>query len=73
MAEISVVDPDPDPMDLHHFGSLDPHQMKLRIRIKLISWIRNRIRINLQMPSQNLWNNEPILALFQRFDPLFRS
>ncbi len=55
----SVVDPDP-----HHFGNLDPHRdphqhkikirirLRIPIRIKVISWIRNRIRINLQMTSQ---------------------
>jgi hypothetical protein len=53
----SLVDPDP-----HLFGNLDPHphQIKLlvRIGIKVISWIRKliRIRINLQMTSQNVWN-----------------
>ncbi len=36
---ISVVDP-------------DPHRIKIRIRIVGISWIRNWIRINLQMTSQ---------------------
>jgi hypothetical protein len=49
----SVVDPDPH-----------PHQIKIRIRIriwiriKVISWIQNRIRfrINFQMTSQNVWN-----------------
>jgi hypothetical protein len=45
-------------MDPHHFGNLDsnPHQMKfrIRIRIKVISWIQ--IRIILQMTSQNVWN-----------------
>jgi hypothetical protein len=50
-------------MDPHHFGNLDPysdphpHQLKIRkrFRIKVISWIRNRIRIriNSQMTSQN--------------------
>jgi hypothetical protein len=52
--ESSVVDPDP-----RHLGNLDPHphQIKIRMRIKVISWIRNqfRIRINLQMTSQNVW------------------
>jgi hypothetical protein len=63
----SVVDPDshtyrdphPDP---HHFGNLDPHadphphQKKIRIQIgiKVLSWIRNRMRINLQVISQNV-------------------
>jgi hypothetical protein len=54
VAQNQFVDPDP-----HHFGNLDPHpdpdahphQIKIRIliRIKVISWIRNwiRIRINL--------------------------
>jgi hypothetical protein len=34
----------------------------IRIRIKVISWVMNRIliRINLQMTSQNVWN----LSLF---------
>jgi hypothetical protein len=51
-------------MDPHNFGNLephpDPHQIKIqtriciRIRIKVISWIR--IRIILQMTSQNVWN-----------------
>jgi hypothetical protein len=64
----SVLDPEqhPDP-DPHHFGNLDqhpdphPHQIKIRIRIripiKVISWIRNRIRmrINLSISSQNVW------------------
>jgi hypothetical protein len=61
-----VVDLDP-----HHFGNLDPHphQIKIRTRvriqihIKVISGIRNLIRINLQMTSQNVtvWNlYEPI-------------
>ncbi len=51
-------------MDPHHVSNLDPHpdqhlqQIKIRIqiRVKVISWIRNRIRINLQMTSQNVWN-----------------
>ncbi len=30
-------------MDPHHFGNLDPHQIKLRICIKVISWIRIHI------------------------------
>ncbi len=55
-SEGSIVDPDP-----HHFGNPDPYPQKNRIpriRIKLISWIRNRIRIriNLQITSQNVWN-----------------
>jgi hypothetical protein len=56
----SVVDPDP-----HHFGNFDPysHQIKIRIRIKVVSWIRNRIRINLQMTSQNVWN----MSRFEHF------
>jgi hypothetical protein len=74
--ESSVVDP-------HHFGNLDthpdpiphphpdpiPHQIQIRIRIciKVISWIRNRIRIrsiNLQMTGQKLWNSEPYFGTF---------
>jgi hypothetical protein len=55
----SVEDPHPDP---HNFDDLDPdphpHPMKMPIRIKMISWIRNRIGIliDLQMISQNVWN-----------------
>jgi hypothetical protein len=43
-------------MDPHHFGDLDQHKIKIwiRIRIKVISWIR--IRVSLQMTSQNVWN-----------------
>jgi hypothetical protein len=69
-ASDSVVDP-------HHFCNLDPHpdphqhQLKIkirilsRIRIKVIGWIRNRIRIhiNLQMTSQNVWN----MSLYEHF------
>jgi hypothetical protein len=57
-------------LDLHHFGhfgNLDPqlHQIKIRIRIRIevISWILNRIRINLQTKSQNVWN----MSLFSTF------
>jgi hypothetical protein len=56
---VSVVDPDPHPdPNPHNFGNLDPYpyQIKIPIRIKLISWIRNRIRFNLQMTCQNVWN-----------------
>jgi hypothetical protein len=64
----SVVDPDP-----HHFGNLDPHphQIKIRIRIhiKVTSWIRNRIRINLQMTSQNVWIMSLFYHFFQGFEP----
>jgi hypothetical protein len=53
----SVEDPHPDP---HNFDGLDPnpdpHPMKMPIRIKMISWIRIRILIDLQMISQNVWN-----------------
>ncbi len=62
MLNSSVVDP-------------DPHQTegyRIRFRIKVISWIRIWIRINLQMTSQNLrMEYESILALFQGFEPLF--
>jgi hypothetical protein len=42
-----------------------PHQIKIRIRIRInvISWIWNRIRINSQMTSQNVWN----MSLFGHF------
>jgi hypothetical protein len=66
--------------DPHHFGNLDPHsdphprQKKCGSASKFISFIRNRIRIriNLQMSSQNVWN-EPILALFQGFEHFFEA
>jgi hypothetical protein len=57
-------------VDPQHFGNRDPdpHQIK----IKVISWIR--IRINLQMTSQNVpMEYVPICALFQGFEPLFGS
>jgi hypothetical protein len=65
---ISVVDPDP-----HQFGNLDLHQIKImiwsriRIRIKVISWIQNRIwiSINLQMTSQNVWHMSLIEHFFK--------
>ncbi len=42
---------------------MDPHQLKgrMRIRIKIISW--NRIHIKIQMKSQNAWN----MSLFEHF------
>jgi hypothetical protein len=84
------VDPDlhsdPDP---HHFRNLDPdpHQknldpyqikgriwIRIQIRIKVISLIPNRIRINLHMTSQNVpMEYEPFCALFPRFERLFRG
>jgi hypothetical protein len=68
----SVVDPNPD---THHFGNLDPHpdphphQIKIRIRfrIKVISWIRNQIRISLQMTSQNVGME------YDQFEQFFRG
>jgi hypothetical protein len=64
----SVVDPDP-----HHFGNLDPHQIKIRIRIKVISWIGNwiRIRINFADVKPKCMEYETILALFLWFESLF--
>ncbi len=42
----------------------------IRIRIRMISWIR--IRINLQLTSQNVpMEYEPILALFSRFEAFY--
>jgi hypothetical protein len=58
--EARVVDPDP-----HHFENPDPYphqktiRIRIRIRIKVISCIR--IRIILQMTSQNVWK----LSLFE--------
>jgi hypothetical protein len=39
----------------------------IRIRIKVISWIRNRIgiRINLQMVSQNVWNMSLFITFYR--------
>ncbi len=67
---ISVVDPDP------HHGNLNPHQIKIGsasnnikiwIRIKVVGWMRNRIRIriNLHMTKPKCMEYEPICALFQ--------
>jgi hypothetical protein len=39
--------------------------MRIRIRIKVISWIR--IRINLQITRQNIWN----MSLFKHFFKVF--
>jgi hypothetical protein len=54
-------------MDPRHFGNLDPHPHHIRIRsgsaFKVITWIRNRIRINLQMTSPCVWN----MSLFEHF------
>jgi hypothetical protein len=55
----SFVDP-----DQHHFGNLDPHSHQNKNpdpdphqhQSDYCSWIRNRIRINLQMTSQNVRN-----------------
>jgi hypothetical protein len=66
-------------LDPHHFGAdnLDPHphqiKNRIRIRIKMISWIRNRIRINFQMTSQNVWNISLFKHIRQGFEPLFGS
>ncbi len=80
----SVVDPDPRiriRMDPHHFGNLDPHpgphphysKIAIRIHIKVISWIRNPIRINLQMTRQNVWNMSLFELFFRGFERLFGS
>jgi hypothetical protein len=58
----SVVDSDP-----HHFGNLDPHRIKIRIRIriKVIRWIRNQISDPHQFADEkpNIWNT----SLFKHF------
>ncbi len=59
-------------MDPHYFGNLDPHphQIKIRVRIKVI-----RILKPDPDPHQfaddkiKIMEYEPILALFQGFDP----
>ncbi len=42
----------------HNFGNLGPFRIKIRIRIRfqVIGWIWNRIRINLDVTGQNVWN-----------------
>ncbi len=56
-------------VDLHpqHFVNLDLHQIqiqiRIRIRIEAISWIQNRIHINLQMTSKNVRD----MSLFEHF------
>jgi hypothetical protein len=45
--------------DPHHFGNLEPHQIKIRIRIKICNLdpeLYLNHRINLQMSSQSVWN-----------------
>jgi hypothetical protein len=62
-----VLDPDLD------WQALDS-DLRIRIHIKEISWIRIRNRINLQMTSQNVGKKyEPIIALFARVGPLSGS
>jgi hypothetical protein len=41
--------------------------LRTRIRIKVISWIQIRICINLQMTSQNVWNMEYRMSLYEHF------
>ncbi len=55
---LSLVDPDPHPDPDHCVNCT-----RIRIRIKVICWIRNQIRIyiNLQMTSQHVW----IMNLFE--------
>jgi hypothetical protein len=65
------LDPHPDPLShqikIRISQHQNPHQMKISIliRIKVISWLQNRIRIriNLQMTSQNVWN----MSLIEHF------
>jgi hypothetical protein len=54
----------------HHFGNLDPHQIKIRIRIK-----RDPETDTHQFADDKskCMEYEPILALFQGFEPLLRS
>jgi hypothetical protein len=49
--------------DLH--PDLQQIKIRIRFRIKVISWIRNQIRIrnNLQLTSKNVWN----MSLFEHF------
>ncbi len=56
----------------HFFKGLSVYleaRIWVRIRIKVISWIRIRILINLQMTSQNVWNltMEYCMSLFEHF------
>ncbi len=68
------MDPDQHP-DPDHFDNLGPHphqikirnRIRIRICIKVISWIRNRIRINLQLTSQKVWNMSLLEQFFKRF------
>jgi hypothetical protein len=63
----SDVDPDP-----HHFGNLDthpdPNQIKIRIHIKVISWIQNRIRVRINFADDKpkCMEYEPIFSTFSR-------
>ncbi len=64
-------------MYMHHFGNLDPHQIKIgiRIHIKVITWILKPYPDPHQFTDDNTkcMEYEPILALFQKFEPLFGS
>jgi hypothetical protein len=48
---------------------VDPDSLRIRIHIKVISWIR----INLQMTSQNAWKMSLFQHFFKGFGPLFGS
>jgi hypothetical protein len=64
-------------LDAHHFGNLDPHphQMKIRIRIKIYKLYPEPDPDPHQFADvkPKCMKYEPILALFQRFEPFFEA
>ncbi len=72
----SVVDPDLDPQGFaHHFCNLDPdphpHQIKIRIRIKIYKLDPEPNPHQFADVKPKCMDYEPILALFQWFEPYF--
>jgi hypothetical protein len=55
------VDPDP-----HHFGNLDPHQIKIRIRIKMHKLDPDPDPHQFADVKPKYMEHEPILAFFSR-------
>ncbi len=71
---VSVVDQDPDP---RHVGNLDPdshpHQIIIRIRTKIYKLDPDLHQFADVKPKCTGMEYEPILALFQGFEPFFEA
>ncbi len=65
--------------DPHHFGNLDPHpdphshQIKIRIRIKMYKMDPERDPHQFADVMLKCMEYEPILALFQEFEPFLEA